>query len=64
MTDRVRGVIIAGAFAIAVISTVIDGIGDGFSVWNWITIACGAFLIPYGIALARGQRSTRRTDTR
>jgi len=64
MTDRLRGVIITGAFAIAVIATAIDGIRDGFSVWNWITIACGALLIPFGIALATGRRASRRIDNR
>lgn len=60
MTDRVRGIIITVAFAIAVVATVIDGINDGFSVWNWITIVCAALLIPYGLALATGRMVTNR----
>ena len=60
MTDRVRGIIITVAFAIAVVAPVIDGVNDGFSVWNWITIACGALLIPYGLALTTGRIVTNR----
>ncbi len=60
MTDRVRGIIITVAFVLAVLATVIDGIDDGFSIWNWITIACGALLIPYGLALATGRMVTNR----
>ena len=60
MTDRVRGIIITVAFAIAVVATVIDGINDGFSIWNWVTIACAAILIPYGLALTTGRIVTNR----
>jgi hypothetical protein len=60
MTDKIRGLIITVAFAIAVVATVIDGINDGFSVWNWITIACGVLLIPYGLALTTGRIVTHR----
>jgi hypothetical protein len=60
MTDRVRGIIISVAFVVALVATVIDGVNDGFSVWNWVTIACAAFLIPYGIALTMGKIVTNR----
>jgi hypothetical protein len=60
VTDRLRGVIIAGGFSIGVAANVIDGILESFTVWNWITIACGVFLIPYGIALATGRMESRR----
>lgn len=63
MTDKIRGLIITVAFAIAIVATVIDGIDDGFSVWNWITIACGLLLIPYGISLAMGRIVTHRIKT-
>jgi hypothetical protein len=60
MTDRIRGFALSAAFVIAVVATVIDGINDGFSFWNWVTIACGVLLIPYGIALATGRVVSNR----
>ena len=62
MADRARGLIITIAFAFVLIVNVIDGVADGFSIWNWLTIACAAFFVPYGIALTSGRRTTRGRD--
>ncbi|MET0143531.1 MAG: hypothetical protein ABW122_01850 [Ilumatobacteraceae bacterium] len=49
MSTRIRGITALLAAIIGIIVTVIDGAGDGFSLWNGVAIACFAVTGAYGV---------------
>jgi hypothetical protein len=53
MTNRTRGWMVAAVFVVILLVNVIDGID---SVWNWLSVAVSAVMIPYGIWLGTGRR--------
>jgi hypothetical protein len=51
MAERRRGIIMAVCGILVLALNVIDAVDRGASVFNFITIATGAFLLLYGFAL-------------
>ena len=50
MALRVRGVVMILVAVVGVVVAIFDGIDDGFSVWNLVSIVCFAVVLLYGLS--------------
>jgi hypothetical protein len=51
MSEQTRGVVMAASGLLVLALNVIEAVDKGSSAWNLITIATGAFLLFYGVAV-------------
>jgi hypothetical protein len=56
--SRVRNLGTVAAFTLIVALTVVEGVDEGFSVWDWLVIAVGAVFIVQALRL-NASRSAR-----
>ena len=57
--SRVRNWGTVAAFTLIVALTVVEGVDEGFSVWDWLVIAVGAVFIVQALVRLNASRSPR-----
>lgn len=60
MSDQTRSIIISLTGILILVINIIDAANRGSSVWNFVAIGCGAFLLFWGFTeIARGAKPPR-----